>query len=130
VDPAVSRQTDRQTGPALLPPAPQERVRRTTLPERTDRRGHRSFSPRTVRPVPQSSRALAVAGRRVRVALLVEEEGLERGAMTRIAGWLDVSPATIGRDVRALLAAGDPVIAAAVARERRRRANGSAADGH
>src|SRR4051812_31507996 len=37
--------------------------------------------------------------RRVRVALLIEEEGLGRGAMTRIAGWLAVSPSTIARDI-------------------------------
>jgi predicted DNA-binding transcriptional regulator YafY len=62
-----------------------------------------------------------VAQRRVRVALLVEEEGLERGAIARIAGWLDVSPSTIGRDIRALIAAGDPVVTGAAVRAQRRR---------
>lgn len=68
--------------------------------------------------------------RRSRVASLVEEEGLERGAITRIAGWLNVSTSTIGRDIQALLAAGNPVVAAAFARAHRRRTHHASINSH
>jgi hypothetical protein len=89
-----------------------------------------TFWPRS-RPLPQpAARTRAVAQRRLRVALLVEEEGLERGAIARIAGWLDISPSTVGRDVKALLAAGDPTVVAATARAHRRKTNGTGPNGH
>jgi hypothetical protein len=76
-------------------------------------------------PVPsrptETVRAFVVAQRRRRVALLVEEEGLERGAIARIAGWLEVSASTVARDVKALLADCDPTVAAAADRAARRR---------
>lgn len=80
-------------------------------------------------PQPTAS-SRATAERQIRVALLVQEEGLERGAMTRIAGWLGVSPSTIGRDVKALVAAGDPIVVAAADRAHRRKTNGNGASGH
>jgi hypothetical protein len=55
---------------------------------------------------------------------------LERGAITRIAGWLGVSPSTIGRDVKALLSAGDPTVVAPTARAHRLRTNGTSPNGH
>jgi hypothetical protein len=70
---------------------------------------------------PATGSTAAVAQRRLRVALLVEEEGLERGARTRIAGWLGVSLSTIGRDITALLAAGDPIVTNALMRANRHR---------
>jgi hypothetical protein len=79
------------------------------------------FIPVSLTPVTdQSPRTLAMKRRRVRVAMLVEEEGLERGAIARIAGWLGVSPSTVSRDIHALLAAGDPIVLAAAERENRR----------
>jgi hypothetical protein len=74
----------------------------------------------------ETARTRALSQRRRRVTLLVEEEGLERGAIARIAGWLDVSPSTVARDVKALLAAHDPTVAAAADRAARRR-NGNRA---
>jgi hypothetical protein len=71
-----------------------------------------------------------VAQRQIRVALLVEEEGLERGAIARIAGWLGVSASTVGRDVKALLATGDPAVVAATARAHRRKTNGTTPNAH
>lgn len=85
--------------------------------------------PTTV-PVVIPARTQAVAQRRSRVALLVEEEGLERGAITRIAGWLDVSTSTIGRDIRALLDAGNPIVISAIARANRRKSQHQVAGSH
>jgi hypothetical protein len=122
---AVLRQSDDQADRDLRSVPPEERVQRGATLDARDTHGLIALRPRT-RPLPQSvACAPAVAQRQVRVALLVEEEGLERGAITRIAGWLGVSPSTIGRDVKALLAAGDPVVVAAAERAQRRRANGS-----
>lgn len=103
-----------------IPTSP--RVRRRRAAQLGSSNGHvpNGLRPRVV-PNPASTASPAVAQRRVRVALLVEEEGLERGAIARIAGWLDVSPSTIGRDIRALIAAGDPVVTGAAVRAQRRR---------
>ena len=125
--PATRRGTDRGTGSEHIPLSPRVRARQAA--SRTTSDGHGPFTmwPHLVSPSLPTGRALAMAQRRVKVALLVEEEGLERGAATRIAGWLGVSPSTIGRDVKALVAAGHPTIVAALDRAHRRRENGTVA---
>jgi len=128
--PAVLRQANDRSGPDLFPVPPEERARRVTSPDVRDTHGLLAFRPRP-KPLPQpAARTQAAAQRQVRVALLVEEEGLERGAMTRIAGWLGVSLSTIGRDIKALLAAGDPIVVAATARAHRLKANGTVSSAH
>jgi hypothetical protein len=125
--PAAERQTEPWAGHELFPSPPRERARQLAATEAITGHGVFGFRPYLVPPSGSATRALAVAQRRLRVAILVEEEGLERGAITRIAGWLGVSPTTIGRDIRALLAAGNTVVAAAVARASRRKAHGTVA---
>jgi hypothetical protein len=114
-------------------PAPpiRRRVDRTLNPNPGATLGWSSPWVRT-KPVPIAvpARTQAVAQRRSRVALLVEEEGLERGAITRIAGWLNVSTSTIGRDIRALLAAGNPIVTSAIARANRRKSQHQVAGSH
>ena len=128
--PAVARQLDLWTGPELFPLPPRERARQAASPEQSNGHVLLTFRPQLGSISRLTARARAVAQRRLRVALLVEEEGLERGAMTRIAGWLGVSPSTIGRDVKALLTAGDPIVVAALAHAHRRRTNGMPAHTH
>jgi hypothetical protein len=102
-----------------------DRPRRLMTLPCPDAQEPRLFVPNPLTPVTALPlRTLAMRRRRVRVALLIEEEGLERGAIARIAGWLGVSPTTISRDIHALLAAGDPIVTAAADRENRRQSNG------
>jgi hypothetical protein len=126
--PAAVRPTDHWAGHELFPLPPRERARQVASAEASNGHGLIAFRPHLGPMSRLTTRALAIAQRQVRVALLVEEEGLERGAITRIAGWLGVSPSTIGRDIKALLAAGNPVIVAARARAHRRKANGTMAN--
>lgn len=53
------------------------------------------------------SRTLAITRRRIRVAILIKEEGLRHGTIARVADWLKVSPSTIRRDINILIANGD-----------------------
>ena len=122
--PAAVRQTDHRAGPELFPVPPRERARQVATNGSSNGHGLIALRPYLGPTSNLTARTLAVVQRRIRVALLVEEEGLERGAITRIAGWLGVSASTICRDIKALLAFGDPVITAALARAHRRRTNG------
>lgn len=128
--PAVLRQSEDRIGPDLFPLPSQKRAPRAASSDVRDAHGLVTFRPRSNSLPQPASRTRAVAQRQIRVALLVEEEGLERGAITRIAGWLGVSPSTIGRDVKALLSAGDPTVVAATARAHRLRTNGTSPNGH
>lgn len=59
---------------------------------------------------PRASRKLVIMRRRIRVAILIKEEGLRRGTIARIADWLNVSPSTIRRDIHILIADGDLLV--------------------
>ena len=116
--PGLARRREESDPPAV---PKHERPSRTARVETIEVHGLPVFHSRPSRMPQAPAGTPAVAQRRIRVALLVEEEGLERGARTRIAGWLGVSLSTIGRDVRALLAAGDPIVTNALVRAERHR---------